>query len=121
MSNYTQLYWLTRLDSINSFFGVSVFISICIILLYIIIKGVEYGDNEGHVDFTKRYGWILKSSVIIGIMGIVGAIFVPTKNDMLLIYAGGKTMDYVQSDTSIAKIPYQTTKIISDYLDKTIK
>jgi len=45
----------------------------------------------------------------------------PSKNDMILIYAGGKTMDYVQKDTSLQKIPYQTTAIISDYLDKTIK
>ena len=43
----------------------------------------------------------------------------------MLIIAGGKTLDYVQSDTSLQKIPYKATEIIlkkmDEYVDETIK
>ena len=35
--------------------------------------------------------------------------------------AGGKTMDFIESDTSINKIPAQTTKLITNYLEQQIK
>ena len=54
-------------------------------------------------------------------ISIVLATFLPSKDDMILIYAGGKAMDFVQADSSINKIPAQTTKFIKDYLDKQVK
>lgn len=48
-------------------------------------------------------------------------IFLPTRNEVIAIYAGGKTLDFAQQDSSLAKIPAQTTEVISNYLDKMIK
>lgn len=48
-------------------------------------------------------------------------VFLPTQKEAIMIIAGGKTMDFIQKDTSVRKIPHQTTEFISEYLDKQIK
>lgn len=129
MDNYTALYWLTRLDGINNL--VLGFGWICLVVALIVFIASRIGadfDEFHHGDellkridargkFTKK----IKPLIIWGACLITISVFLPTKNDMILIYAGGKTMDYVQSDTSLQKIPYQTIKIISDYLEKQIE
>jgi hypothetical protein len=116
MSNYSQLYWLTRLDNFQSFFQTAIGISIggiIIYLVFLLFASIEYDANEIHL---KRK-WIPKTFVFTIIFSGLTLLFVPTKNDLIFIYAGGKAIDYVQEDTSLQKIPFQTTKIISNYLD----
>jgi hypothetical protein len=55
------------------------------------------------------------------VLGVVCASLTPTRNEAILIMAGGKTLDFAQSDTSLSKIPYEATEIISGYLEKSIK
>jgi hypothetical protein len=38
----------------------------------------------------------------------------------MLIIAGGKTLDYVQQDTSLQKIPYKASKLILKKMDEYI-
>ncbi len=116
MSNYSKIYWLTRLDYLQGLFMV---ISIIggIGLLFYIIFGLINADCEDK-PFRKKplYIWVpvLFTTVLIGSL-------IPTKKEAILIIAGGKTMDYVEKDTSLNKLPYQTTAIISEFLDKQLK
>ena len=121
MDNYSKIYWLTRLDNIGSFFVVLIILSVIILAVYFILLVFHY-DEGGDFLNAKRRGrpYKIASLWVLSISSIV-LVFLPSKEDMILIYAGGKTLNYVQSDTSLSKIPYQTTKIISDYLDKTVK
>ena len=121
MSNYSKLYWLTRLDNILGVFMFLVIASGIILIIYHIIKMVDCYDKEEKKEFDVNYGIIRKIALFILPIGLVIIMFMPSKNDMIIIYAGGKTMDYVQSDTSLSKIPYQTTAIITQYLDKSLK
>ena len=120
MDNYSKIYWLTRLDNIQAFFIIAFTISMIVLLVYHLAMLIECYDDDDRKEYKQNWSkyknisfW---TSLIIGIL----LVFTPTKNDMILIYAGGKTMDYVQSDSSLSKIPYQTTTIISEYLDKSI-
>lgn len=126
MSNYQKLYWLTRLDNFNSLFATLLILSILAFVLIVIFRlahsdGDSYNDNvpERQV-FRKRMGWHLYwlpfSALFFGLMWV----FTPTKNDVVFIIAGGATLDYIQTDTSLQKLPYQTTKFVSEYLDKKI-
>ena len=120
MDNYSKIYWLTRLDNIQAFFIIAFTISMIVLLVYHLAMLIECYDEDDRKEYKQNWSkykniafW---TTLIIGIL----LVFTPTKNDMILIYAGGKTMDYVQSDSSLSKIPYQTTTIISEYLDKSI-
>lgn len=122
------MYWLTRLDSIQNFLIFLVVMSVAGLILYYVCRAtageLEFGlDNKERKknDFLKSYSWVRKVCYPMLFISIVMATLLPSKDDMIFIYVGGKTMDFVQSDTSINKIPAQTTKMISDYLDKTIK
>lgn len=119
LNNYSQLYWLTRLDGIKGF-SVTVLV-ICGILafatfLFLAIEG-EWMDKEKSKPLKKWRNGLFIATFVFGLISI----FIPTKNEMIFIYAGGKTMDFIDIDTSINKIPAQTTKIITDYLEKQIK
>jgi len=121
MNNYSKIYWLTRLDNIQVFFITALSISIFIFFAYHVIKGIECDWDEEKENFEKAYGKYKTISFWTSIIAGFILVFMPTKTDIILIYAGGKTMGYVQTDTSLSKIPYQTTAIISKYLDNSIK
>jgi 6-phosphogluconolactonase/glucosamine-6-phosphate isomerase/deaminase len=44
----------------------------------------------------------------------------PNTKEAMLIIAGGKTLDYVQQDTSLQKIPYKTSELILKKMDEYI-
>lgn len=121
MNNYSKIYWLTRLDSIQALMIVIIILSVVALIIYYICFSTEVLDKDDAEEFNKNYGKIKKAAFYLFIIAGLVVIFLPSKDDMILIYAGGKTMDFVQKDSSINKIPAQTTKIISDYLDKTVK
>lgn len=117
MSTYSQLYWLTRVDDIKCFLLVLVILfsmASFFILLYIMI---EEPDDDTWVVRKHPLRWMI---CIISICSLF-LMFVPSKKDIIFIVAGGKTIDFVKSDTSITKIPAQTTAIISDFLDKQLR
>lgn len=121
MNNYSKIYWLTRLDYINSLFIILLISSILALFVYYLVKVMDCLDEKDRQEYKANYGKIKTGAFYTYIISILIVVFIPTKNDMIMIYAGGKTMNYVQSDTSLKKIPYQTTQIISEYLDKSIK
>lgn len=128
MSNYSKLYWLTRLDGINGFFIALDIISGVLILAIIIgcfiSSDFDEYKKESEIKIRKELRQKIRKKIpllsVLLSLGIIISIFTPTKNEAIFIMAGGKTMDYVQSDTSLSKMPYQATKIISDYLQKQI-
>lgn len=122
MQTTTQLYWLTRLDGISTTFAVICVLSFIGLVFSFIFYQSEitssYGKDEELANNFKK--WVNKS-LIIFIISLIPTLFIPTKEDVIFIIAGGKTIDFVKSDTSINKIPAQTTKLITDYLDNKIK
>ena len=95
--------------------------ALAFICLFSTIEGnatYNKGNEYKYLNLRKRAIKLLSPLIIIA---ACIRLFLPTKNEMIMIYAGGKAMDFVQQDSSINKIPAQSTKIISDYLDKTIE
>lgn len=111
MSNEAKIYWLTRLDyfqtALITIGGLMcVFVLVCYFWTFL-----EMEDNWDFPKKQRKYMWIGGVIVLI-------SLFIPSKNEAILIVAGGKTMDFIQQDSSINKIPSQTTKIISNFLEK---
>ena len=120
MNNYYKIYWLTRLDSIQGLFVGCMVLSIIAIIAYF-IAGIEVWGEDGKKEYEWKYGIYKNASIVLIFISGILLTFIPSKNEAILIYAGGKTLDFVQQDTSLAKIPNQATVIISEYLDKSIK
>jgi TRAP-type C4-dicarboxylate transport system permease large subunit len=129
MNNYEKLYWLTRLNSIHSLFIAIAIISIValiaiIIFYYMSIDFDQFYDEEGlKARIKTRDRFMSKKTLLIitSIIGVLGSTFSPTQKEAVLIMAGGKTMDFIDTDSSIKKLPEQTTLLISSFFDKQIK
>ena len=128
MSNYSKIYWLTRLDSLGAFltglaicFFIAAF-SYLLIAYCFMDKDWASADRKIEIDkFRVKSSMVAKWFIPLGFIVMLINSFIPSRNEALLIMAGGKTLDYVQSDTSLSKIPQQTTTIISQYLDNALK
>ncbi len=118
MNNYEKLYWLTRLDSIQTIGIIFLVLSIIGLLIYYICAIVVSDDNDTPTtEFCKEHKALRLWLWWIFIIVLFLLTFIPSKREAIFIMAGGKTMDFVQSDSSINKLPSQTTLLISKYLE----
>jgi hypothetical protein len=117
MNNYEKIYWLTRLDNFESFFITLVSIGSTFIVIRTIYRLDRLFMEEECASlkwYTHLFFWSIYISSILGIL------FIPTKEEAVIIFAGGKTIDFIEADSSIQKIPHQTTEIISKFMEKEI-
>lgn len=124
MNNYEKIYWLTRLDEFTGLLG---FIAVmCAFVLigygigYLIAKDSFYNSQDEADKFAEKYAKRRNLAFYILIAVLTLDVIIPSKNDAMMIIAGGATMNYIQSDSSLQKLPHQATEIISGYMDKKI-
>ena len=117
MNNYEKIYWLTRLDVIENFCTTLVVVGSIFIAaraVYQFIMHVEGDDNPALKWYKHLFFWPIY------IAAILGLVFIPTQKEAVVIFAGGKTIDFIESDSSIQKIPHQTTEMISKFMENEI-
>lgn len=122
MTNTFSIYLLTRLTAIQGLFvGIAVttaFIVIMSILYRYIEYDIDYDEHEPKIAKNKK---ITRNAFIVFSIGLCGAIVTPTTQEGMIIIAGGKTLDYVQKDTSLQKIPYKATELILHKMEEYMK
>lgn len=129
MSNYLKLYLLTRLDGVNGLLVAVIIIGIIAIIGFILFNLISRDFDEFHhgkelearLSTRKTITGQLKWIVPVTIFSILFFTALPTQRDVIFIVAGGKTIDFIENDSSVNKIPKQTTLIISEFLEKQIK
>lgn len=125
MNNYWLIYWITRLNNIRDFGGVLCFFGtiglVVAIVLYYVPPDSEINRETKLEKRRKASRWVLWVAPIMLCIGIILQLFIPTTHEAMFIALGGKTLDYVQADTSLQKIPAQTTKLIESYIEKALK
>lgn len=121
MSIYSKLYWLTRLDNLHGLLIALTIIGIIATVICLIVYAVEseFWEDDDFLNYKKNWGWMRRMWIVSLITGIM-LCFLPTKNEVIFIIAGGKTIEFATNDSSINKIPGQATKILSDFIQKQI-
>lgn len=122
-----EIYWITRLEGISTFFGLSALFSaaIAIILFVIAIDNKSDADiyDEGsktwklHINIYKKCSYWAKRCVIILIILSFINIFIPTTNEALLIYGVGGTIDYIKSNGTAKQLPDKCIKALDKWVD----
>lgn len=121
MSNEFKLYLLTRLDTLQGAFAAGLIIGGILLFAYYFIMVLETYSTEQRENYKRQFGKVIKYAYwLIGICAPL-VVLLPSRNEAILIYAGGKTMDFIQADTSINKIPAKSTEFIIKYLDEKVK
>lgn len=120
----SEIYWLTRVDTLNTIFGWMIAIPVIVgILMFIsfLISLKDLRSNEVEENwlafkkYCKKFRNVLLPVFIVGILGIG---FCPTKNDMLLIYGVGGSIDYLRSNPTAQKLPDKCIETLDAWVDE---
>ena len=85
MDNYSKIYWLTRLDNMQAFFITLLVIGIATFAIYHIVMFLNCFDKEDVDGYNKNYKKYKTTSIWVSIITGFLLVFLPTKNDMILI------------------------------------
>ena len=119
----TELYWLSRLDTIHGTFLVMLMLSVilvCVTGLAKLAMGKD-ADNPDCFDdesiiiyrFVKKF----KLWVIIMVFSLLGTTLIPRTNDAYIIYGVGSTIDYVKKDSIAKQLPHKAIIALDKYLE----
>nr|UVY67961.1 MAG: hypothetical protein [Bacteriophage sp.] len=111
-----EIYWITRLDAIQTLAIIAVFILGVFTFLYTLVWIME--DDEK--DKSKLKKIILKFAAYISIPVFL-LVFIPSKRDMLMIIGIGGTIEYLKSNDTAKELPDKVIMAIDKLLDDTIE
>lgn len=106
MDNVWILYWITRLDSLNTLLVLTTVFSLLTAVFFII---VEESIEKGAIN-----------SFIVGIVSAVLLVFIPTKQDAMLIAAGVAVTEVVKSEAA-GRIASKSVGVIEAWIDKQVE
>lgn len=109
---YWELYWITRLDSIQNTMGgicaVS-FVGVCLIFAFFCML-VSEGDTE-YVPSVKRcIKYLATITLVSGFLNIM----LPSNKDLALMMSG----HFVTNSDQLQKLPDNLLKYLNDYLEE---
>lgn len=129
-----ELYWITRLGALNFLFNVIIFVSlVAIIILAMELFAIKKTpDNEDDKNLELQvvtgkvhnenlyYNFVKKQFIrafIVFVVSIVCNVFIPTKNEALMIYGVGGTIDYIKSNDTAKQLPDKCIKVLDKWVD----
>lgn len=103
------LYWITILGNI----GVTCTLLAMFLTLVLIITIVCVILREDNHIFKSFMKWELCAFILLTLLRI----FIPSKQDLYIIYGVGTTLDYLKDNPQAKQLPDKCIKAIDKYLD----
>ena len=129
-----EIYWITRLGALNFLFNTIIFVSlVAIIILAVelfVIKKTSDNEDDKNLELqvvtgkvhneNMYYNFVKKQFIrafIVFVVSIVCNVFIPTKNEALMIYGVGGTIDYIKSNETAKQLPDKCIKALDKWVD----
>ena len=122
-----EIYWITRLDAIGNFLttiatlGFVISVVMCASAIHNRFVADNYEEGGKYYNcYMQRFKIFLnyfKRSIIVTLVLTTINIFIPTKNDALLIYGLGGTIDYIKSNDTAKQLPDKCIKALDKWVD----
>ena len=122
-----EIYWITRLDAISDFLTIIAIVSFLISVvmaafaMYNRFEADDYAEGGKYYNcYMQRFKIFLKyfkRSILVIIVLCVINVFIPTKNDALLIYGVGGTIDYIKSNDTAKQLPDKCIKALDKWVE----
>ena len=122
-----EIYWITRLDAICDFLTIIAIVSFLISVvmaafaMYNRFEADDYEEGGKYYNcYMQRFKIFLKyfkRSILFIIVSCVINVFIPTKNDALLIYGVGGTIDYIKSNDTAKQLPDKCIKALDKWVE----
>jgi amino acid permease len=132
MNWYSIFYWVTRADSVKTFFDVTsdiftwmtVLGFIPVVVFSFVVREVIAEENlpieqektnpkvRSYKMMGRYFGGIFYVSLFLSLITWAGYMFTPTKKETLLIIAGGGTMQFLTTDSAAKQIPHELSTFV---------
>lgn len=117
-TGYEQLYWITRLDGLHYALSWCLGLSIVAIIIYLIGLGVTACEDEDMLKNWKKawrpYRWFIIPFIS---LVVLLKVFVPSKDDALLILGGGTVLEYVETNKDLQTLPDKAVEALTQWAD----
>ena len=129
-----EIYWITRLGALNFLFNTIIFVSLVTIIILavelLVIKKTSDNEDDKNLELqvitgkahngNMYYNFVKKQLIrafIVFVVSIVCNVFIPTKNEALMIYGIGGTIDYIKSNDTAKQLPDKCIKALDKLAD----
>jgi hypothetical protein len=132
MNWYSIFYWVTRADSVKTFFDVTsdiftwmtVLGFIAVVVFSFIVREIIAEENlpieqektnpkvRSYKLMGRYFTGIFYVSLFLSLVTWAGYVFTPTKKETLLIIAGGGTMQFLTTDSAAKQIPHELSTFV---------
>lgn len=114
-----ELYWITVLAGIGeALFITSIIVLILSLLIGLALLGAAYYDENS--DARKRSYKYFRITII-SFFVMMASLFIPSKQDMYIIYGVGGTIDYLQESEEAKKLPENVIKACNMFIEDSIE
>lgn len=114
----TEIYWITRLDSILVSFFIIALITGMFGVIILIISIIEYvQDKLDEIPLKKVWIGLISTCVISSFI----MIFTPSTKDMYMIYGIGGSIDYLKENETVKQLPDKCINFIDKWVDENLK
>lgn len=116
-----EIYWITRLDGLNTLLTTLVTIGIGLTIIstggYIGTKNDSYVDDCWKELWIKLFKFCLPSTIIVSLLFIL----TPTTKEAFTIWGIGGTIDYIQSNEKVKELPDKVVNALDLWVDSYLK
>ena len=115
-----EIYWITVLGNLRTvaliiFAMVTGVTILCVCILFSTMS--EYDIDEIYEIAKRKIKKIAIPSLIVGFIMLMVALFIPSKQDMYLIYGVGNVIDYCQDNPKVKELPDKAIEALDIWLD----
>lgn len=115
----STLYWINVLGNLNDvcmiIFEISVLFGITFFLVTIFHKD-DIKEDLSKVGY-KRFVKVRNTNYIVLIISTLVLVFLPTKNQLYIIYGVGGTIDYLKDNPTAKGLPDKCIKALDTWVD----
>ena len=111
-----ELYWISILGNISCVCGIGCILLIFLLCVAIIAYIVEISSEYKCNDTIKKQQSFIKKLISILVILLLPSIFIPSTNQLMIIYGVGGTIDYIQDNPNAKQLPDKCIKILTHYI-----
>lgn len=118
----SEIYWITVFNNLHGVAIMTLIVSIIILVFCWLSRIIESDNSDDRIisEQTKQIKKLKRltiSSIIVGMVSLIIAIFIPSKQDMYLIYGVGNVIDYCQDNSKVKELPDKAIEALNTWLD----
>ena len=112
----SEIYWLQRIGALSDLFNVMWTSAIVIFGLFLVVSPMAIDLIEEY-NITNQARKVVKTLVVVLIVGIIGSIVTPSTKEMYAIYGIGGAIDYIKSNDKAKQLPDKCIDALTRYAD----